>query len=223
MLKEDRPKEALDAFLRVIKQRSDDAPESHLEAGRLYLRIEQDPIAAIYHFQRFLDESPNSEEAPMVRELIDTAKKDFARTLPGQPYQGEYERLDLLQQIKDLETENENLRRQLGQATSNVAVAAPGPQTSSGSTDAGAVEAVTPIALDANGRTTALAAEAPPGQTAPPPAGPRTYTVAVGDTLSSISSKMYGSPRHWQDIYKANRDKLSSPKALIPGQVLKIP
>jgi nucleoid-associated protein YgaU len=34
---------------------------------------------------------------------------------------------------------------------------------------------------------------------------------------------MYGSPRHWQDIYKANRDKLSSPKALIPGQVLKIP
>jgi nucleoid-associated protein YgaU len=47
--------------------------------------------------------------------------------------------------------------------------------------------------------------------------------VAAKDTLSSISTKMYGTPNRWQEIFNANRDKLATPNSMKPGQVLKIP
>ena len=51
----------------------------------------------------------------------------------------------------------------------------------------------------------------------------QTYTVASGDTLSKISKHFYGSANHWNDILQANRDQLSNPDLIKPGQVLKIP
>jgi nucleoid-associated protein YgaU len=50
-----------------------------------------------------------------------------------------------------------------------------------------------------------------------------TYVVRVGDTLSKIAEKMLGESGAAQDIFNANRDQLSDPNALRPGQVLKIP
>lgn len=51
----------------------------------------------------------------------------------------------------------------------------------------------------------------------------QTYTVVSGDTLSKISKHFYGSANHWNDIFQANRDQLSNPDLIKPGQVLKIP
>ena len=50
-----RDAEALDEFLSVTR-RVTQAPKSHLEAGRLLLTLSdrKDPVAAIYHFRRFL-------------------------------------------------------------------------------------------------------------------------------------------------------------------------
>ena len=47
-----RTEEALSAFLRVIDARRD-APESHFEAGYIYLNSMKDPVKAIYHFDRY--------------------------------------------------------------------------------------------------------------------------------------------------------------------------
>ncbi len=47
-----------------------------------------------------------------------------------------------------------------------------------------------------------------------------TYTVQSGDSLSKIGSH-YGVS--WQKIYEANRDKLSDPDKIHPGQELTIP
>jgi nucleoid-associated protein YgaU len=49
------------------------------------------------------------------------------------------------------------------------------------------------------------------------------YTVSAGDTLSSISQKVYGSADKWNVIFEANGDKLNTPDSLKVGQVLVIP
>ena len=51
----------------------------------------------------------------------------------------------------------------------------------------------------------------------------QTYTVNKGDTLSKIAKEFYGSANRWHEIFDANRDQLSDPDLIKPGQVLKIP
>jgi len=50
-----------------------------------------------------------------------------------------------------------------------------------------------------------------------------TYVVRAGDTLSKIAKQMLGDSGAFMDIFNANRDQLSDPHAIRPGQVLKIP
>jgi nucleoid-associated protein YgaU len=51
----------------------------------------------------------------------------------------------------------------------------------------------------------------------------RTYTVPSGDTLSKISKQFYNDANQWQRIFDANRDILSNPDRISPGQKLRIP
>ena len=51
----------------------------------------------------------------------------------------------------------------------------------------------------------------------------RTYTVKSGDTLSKISKEHLGDANSYMRIFEANRDQLSDPDKIKPGQVLKIP
>ncbi|HEY2846260.1 MAG TPA: LysM domain-containing protein [Pyrinomonadaceae bacterium] len=50
--------------------------------------------------------------------------------------------------------------------------------------------------------------------------GGTTYTVEAGDNLSKIGEK-YGIT--WQQIFEANKDTISNPDLIHPGQELKIP
>ncbi|HET9194130.1 MAG TPA: LysM peptidoglycan-binding domain-containing protein [Vicinamibacterales bacterium] len=50
-----------------------------------------------------------------------------------------------------------------------------------------------------------------------------TYTVQPGDTLSGIAKKFLGNANEYMDIFNANRDQLTDPDMIKPGQVLKIP
>ncbi|OVE77177.1 hypothetical protein BVX99_03385 [bacterium F16] len=49
------------------------------------------------------------------------------------------------------------------------------------------------------------------------------YTVAEGDNLSTISINVYGTSKHWNKIFEANRDQLATPERVKVGQTLKIP
>jgi LysM repeat protein len=114
LLKAGRRQEALSAFLKVIDKRRDDAPESHLEVGLLYAQHINDPLSAIYHFRKYLALRPNSPQAPLVRQRIDAAIRDFARTLPAQPLEsGQLQRVDLVATLDRLKQENEALKQQL--------------------------------------------------------------------------------------------------------------
>jgi nucleoid-associated protein YgaU len=51
--------------------------------------------------------------------------------------------------------------------------------------------------------------------------GQQTYTVKSGDSLSKIAADYSGIT--WQQIFEANKDQISDPNLIHPGQVLKIP
>jgi LysM repeat protein len=51
----------------------------------------------------------------------------------------------------------------------------------------------------------------------------QTYTVKPGDSLSKIAQQFYGKASEYNKIFEANRDKLSDPNKIQPGQVLVIP
>jgi LysM repeat protein len=63
---------------------------------------------------------------------------------------------------------------------------------------------------------------APPPSAAARPAA-RTYTVQAGDTLSKIAKAELGKASDFTKIFDANRDQLSDPDKIRPGQVLRIP
>jgi LysM repeat protein len=48
------------------------------------------------------------------------------------------------------------------------------------------------------------------------------YTVRSGDTLMKIAFEHYGDLYRWQDIYHANRDKISNPNQIARGTTLRI-
>ncbi len=49
------------------------------------------------------------------------------------------------------------------------------------------------------------------------------YEVQKGDSLSRIAKHFYGDANAWQRIFEANRDQLTDPDRIKPGQMLKIP
>ncbi len=51
----------------------------------------------------------------------------------------------------------------------------------------------------------------------------RTYTVKAGDTLSKIAKQHLGDGNAYMRIFELNKDQLSNPDLIKPGQVLKLP
>jgi len=67
---------------------------------------------------------------------------------------------------------------------------------------------------------------APAESGSPPPKDnpyQQTYVVQQGDTLSKIAAAHYGDARLYTKIFEANRDVLTDPNKIRPGQKLRIP
>lgn len=238
LVKQGRMQEALAAYLRVIEARGDKAPESHLEAGIIYLQQIKDPIAAIYHFRKYLERLPNSPQAEQVRGLVESAKREFARTLPANPMESQSERLNMLDRIDRLQRENEQLKAELALARGsssgggvgaiqlptssnpgnggNQVIPPPQPVVSSPISLAPEAAPPSPAAIRTGG-------EAEPRQPPARPSQPRIHVVVRGDTLFSLAQRYYNSRSKWRDIYDANRDQLPNPNSLQIGMSLKIP
>lgn len=221
--------EALGAFLKVSEKRRD-APESHFELGRIYLEHMNDPNTAIYHFKKYLELKPNSQSSPMVRQMIETAQKKFAASLPESPFENNIRRIELEEILQKLQKENLELKQKLAaavaaidrlEATQNVRVQG---ASSDRLVRAEAAQPRDSLRQPAQTDTPSKPREA--GRIPSPVVRrdtPSSYTVQAGDTLSSISRKIYGTPNKWRDIFSANRDRLATASSLKPGQILKIP
>ncbi len=194
-LKENRAEEAFKLFNRLLTQRKDFSPNTHFELGQLYLSIQKDPVFAIYHFRQYLIQEPEGKRVHLVLQMIETAKKEFARTLPlNDRYSESPEYLNLIEVLKQVRAENSRLKTELLRlrTSQTKAVAITG-------------ETVAPIAP-----TSSFTEE-------------RIYTVQNEDSLSKISLKMYGSAVKWNIIFEANRDVLPSANSLKIGMKLRIP
>jgi len=51
----------------------------------------------------------------------------------------------------------------------------------------------------------------------------QSYTVVAGDSLSKIAKRFYGDANKWPRIHEANREQISNPDLIHPGQKLRIP
>jgi tetratricopeptide (TPR) repeat protein len=236
--KQGRTQEALVSYLKLISRRQDQAPESHLEAGLISLENIKDPIAAIYHFRRYLELEPNSHRAPLVREELERAKREFAATLPAQHWETGRTG-DVNEDVQRLENENTALKAEIGALRANAA-SNPSPLRAVPTEPAAADSApalIAPVAAEQRASGLAVvpvesrpipvapAAAAPPvaAKAAPAHSG-RTHVVTAKETLFSLSQRYYGDRTHWKQIRDANRDKLKGDRPTLSiGMELKIP
>lgn len=175
--------------------RKPDLARAHLELGLLYDTHKQDYIRAVYHYERYLELRPEAEKKKLIQDLIRQARLSFAASLPDQPP-------GAIEQIAMLKREINALKGQIASQ-----------QAGSGSAaEAKPAEAV----------STGASVLMPP-KPAPAQAAVQTYVVQSRDTLSSIAAKLYNDPGKWKTIYEANRNTLSSPQSVRPGQTLIIP
>ena len=192
-LRTDRVDEAFQLLNRLVEKRKAPCPETHFQLGQL--SVKSDPIGAIYHFQRYLSQTTDGVRSKIAMQLIETAKKEFARTLPlGNRTAETPEYIRLTEVLKQMREENTRLKEQLAQTRLSY----------------------TP-AKEAIKNTAVL-------PTTPSEAfRERTYVVQYEDSLSKISLKMYGSAVKRKLIYEANRDILPSANSLKIGMKLRIP
>jgi len=172
--KQGRNQEALNAYLKVISRRDETAPESHLEVGLILLRHVKDPIAAIYHFRKYLELQPNSRQAVYVRGLIDTAKREFARTLPATPLESQADQLERQDQIDRLLRENDQLKAELTAARGGVSAPPVRSRADVDNDNPGGAPMITiPVTpADSTNTTVAPAADESPVTYAPVPSAP---------------------------------------------------
>jgi hypothetical protein len=248
-----RSSEALTGLLKVIERRGEQAsPESHLDAGLIYLEHIKDPVEAIHHFKKYLDLAPNSTKATLVRQKIDGARRELFRSMPGRPSDEPSARgggqSELLREIERLQRENEDMRAELGRSKSSgtapfmrttrgpvevaepvpTAILSPAPQIKVASVQPSFVlPTAEPPAVATpqnNGvRPPSTKTGAVAGKSAP--AGSvagKRHTVAAGETLFAIGRKYGVKP---EAIVAVNRDRLPGGmnSKLSPGMELKIP
>ncbi|MGC4074964.1 MAG: LysM peptidoglycan-binding domain-containing protein [Nibricoccus sp.] len=125
LIKQGRNQEALSEFQKVIEKRGLlNAPEAHLELGLLYQQHIHDPISAIYHFRKYRELKPNTEQANYVRGRIDAAMREFASTLPGKPLDNPLTPADNFEVVQRLQRENEQLQAALARMRVTVGLSA---------------------------------------------------------------------------------------------------
>jgi tetratricopeptide (TPR) repeat protein len=250
-LREGRHPEALTWFLKVIDQRgAQNSPESHLEAGRIYLQYIKDPIKAYYHFSRYLELQPSSTQAVLVRGKMDEAKREFATRLPLRPEDNQV-RFENAEELERLRKENAELRAQLATLQGGTAVpvtrssrviTAPDfsqPVVASAPIDASPITAPppraaapAPVVSRPTPQTASVARSTTPPANAPrttaparaaPSTGGRTHTVGQGESAWAIARKYYGaSPTALQVQALLDANNVTGAD-LKPGMTLRVP
>ena len=232
LIRQGREQAALASFTRVITSRKDGAPESHLELGLLYETEVKDPIAAIYHFRRYLELKPNAPQADLVRGRIDGATRDFARTLPAQPLENQTLRNDLLDVVDQLQRENTRLKDEVAtlrgnRSTSRGTVADLSVGTERTVRPQLQTPANNPVSrspISAASERAVSRPQLPAATSTMTTAEPtRVHTVVKGDTLYGLSRRYYQGSNRAKDIFAANRSKMKSQNDLQVGMRLVIP
>ena len=224
-------KEAVGCYQQALEMDPRNAA-AHLELGLLYEDKLQDYGYAIYHYRRYLELRPKAEKADLVKQFVDRSQLALAASLTNTPVEAgeEIARLrrensTLLSRVESLTQTNEVLEQRLVRLSRSPEEITPPPILV---TNVFVLPPVTnappPVRPPANSTTATVQHTASP-PTVAEGAKAKTYTVVRGDTLSTISLKMYGRRDKWQLIYSSNESVIGPPPAykLKIGQTLTIP
>jgi tetratricopeptide (TPR) repeat protein len=194
-----------------------DFADAHLELGLLCEGKLGDPIAAIYHYRRFLELKPDSEKRHVVEDFIQRAQLSLAAKLPQSPLVDPVELTRLQNEKASLLQENATLRTRVAELEKAATTAEAGTPTAEvmpmGSLPSAATSPAPGIIM-ASAPMTISTAES---------SSTRTHVVQRGDTLQSLALRYYGTRSGWEKIYEANRSGLPSKDQLKIGQQLVIP
>ncbi len=190
-----------------------DFAKGHFEVALLYDDKLADPIAAVYHYRRFLELEPNSEKKQLVEDFIERAKVSLLAKLPQSAITDPAEVARLRDLNMTLAHENEMLKTRIANLE-NAAAAA------SGRTQAVTATEVEQVAQPMRPPTNAVVTPFP-SNTGERPS--RVHVVQKGDTLQAIAQKYYGTRSAWTRIYEANKGALSNKNQIKVGQQLVIP
>lgn len=187
---------------RQALKRKPDLALAHRELALMLDNYREDYVGAIYHYQRYLHLRPDSANREAVEELIRHCRMNFAAEIGATPEEWQRDLQVRNDRIRTLETELALWRSGEMSAAATASAAAPR-------------RAAAPPAA---GRPAAPAATA-----SAPAAAARTHVVSSGETLGTISARYYGSPGHWNRIFKANQDHIQNPNNVRVGTTLVIP
>lgn len=207
--------------------------EAQYRLGLLYEDKLKNEVAALHHFERYLELAPQGQFATDVKgsverlRLVITSRMAEGAVVPAR-------------EVTRLKNENLQLREELqglrsqqpvkGRGAATRPTPPPGRLAVSRGTPPPLPPEAAPQPTPEIRRALPVAVAASPGvpsavpaQPAAAPAEPTSYTVVSGDTLSKISRKHYGRSSDWQKIADANKETLPDPTKLKPGMVLTIP
>jgi tetratricopeptide (TPR) repeat protein len=158
---------------------------AHRELGLMLDNYRQDYVAALYHYQRYLQLRPDSPNRADVEALIQRARLSFAAQIAETPDEVKRDLQARDERIRTLELEAVALREKSGGAGAPVA--------------------------------------RPPPAAAAAPAPMQVHVVQAGENLGAISSRYYGTPAKWKNIFNANRERVPDANNLRVGTRLDIP
>jgi LysM repeat protein len=183
--------------LRYYEDALDGTPDTagvHYKMALLFDEKMKNPLAATYHFQRYLELEPAGPHAKDAKNFI---KEDELKLLTTISHGA------MMSQEDAVRLKNDNLTLRKQNVELNALLHSAGKTPAAKTTDAKqGTGAIDPKAL---------------------PAGFRTYVVQHGDTLASIARKFYKSAARWKDIEDANFNTLNGSAKLKPGMTLIIP
>jgi len=180
--------------------------KSHYELAAIYDESLDDAVLSIYHYRKFLELEPDSQERKKIEIWIQAVEKEYCSQLKSKyPDDDTRTQLEILKErekryilhLTQFRSENAYLKGQLGQRLN--------PQMATEQ----------PIQENPSARPSADIALRKKEI-------PDFYVVKSGDTLSRISKEIYGDIRYFKLIFDANKDTLTSENLQI-GQKLKIP
>jgi len=224
--------------------------EAHYRLGLVYEDKLKNEVAALHHFERYLELAPQGQFATDVRGYVERLSLLIVSRLADGPVMPAREATRLKNENLALKQQLAEMRQQLpaGRATTPAAskpsptpvstpamiVAAtpppaPAPPASGNEPEVRRALPVSPAASAAqtDGDTpvvTPISQGAPaalPASAAD--ASARTYQVKSGDTLAGIARQFYKNSGQWPKILEANKGTLEDPTKLKPGMVLVIP
>ena len=219
---EQRFEQSAEAFERCLRH----APASvlaHLQLAMLYEDRLDEPIRALYHYQRYLSKGGSS--APMAREsmarLQNRQALRWAETSPS--LREALTQQMSIPQVRATETDAEssapterekNLMRSIRQLSRLVRrlqdqlrerqTAGSALGSSSSAESAGSYRSGT-------------------HPTEKEPEDSQVYTVRSGDTLSRIAKRLYGASTLWPKLLEWNNDRIPDRNRLVPGMKLRVP